>query len=179
MVARKRGRARSHGLVSRSHPDGGSCRGDRSGQKEHRLHPGPQPPRRSTLFAQTGDLDGERAGRRGARVSFAQRSRVSGFLGVRQEARARAGFACWCIDWPGIGCVANCSPPNTPFRPTATTRPAVPRCAGFSHVLRALISCTSAMGPTFTPRCWGCRRFTNTFFVCLVLCLHHSLLLSP
>jgi len=68
---------------------GGSRSSDGSDPKESRHHRGHHPPRRTPSCAEPGDLDGHRAGRRGARGSCARRSAVSGILRVRQEARAR------------------------------------------------------------------------------------------
>ncbi len=61
----------------------------------------------------------------------------------------------------------------------STNRPTAPRCAGFSNVLRALISCTSAVVHAGTPRYWGCRLFISRFFVCLVLYIRNSIFSLP
>ena len=61
----------------------------------------------------------------------------------------------------------------------STNRPTAPRCAGFSTVLRALISCTSAVVHTGKPRFWDCKRFISRFFACLVLHIHNSIFSLP
>jgi hypothetical protein len=65
---------------------------------------------------------------------------------------------------------------NKPFLIRSTNRPTAPRCAGFSSVLRALISCTCAVVPASQTRCWGCKLSIDRFFVCLVLHIHTSIL---